>query len=79
MTATLLEKNTTPLQRVEVDIVTVDIIENALRNVRVEMRCLRVFANRETVFRWSQIATEKWWLASLDLLFMGLWSLTMQK
>ena len=37
MTATLLEKNTAPLQRVEVDIVTVDIIENALRNVRVEM------------------------------------------
>ena len=37
MTATILEKNTAPLQRVDVDAVTVDIIENALRNVRVEM------------------------------------------
>lgn len=37
MTATILEKNKAPLQRVDVDAVTVDIIENALRNVRVEM------------------------------------------
>lgn len=37
MTARILESNTTPLNRVEVDTVTVDIIENALRNVRVEM------------------------------------------
>jgi len=37
MTATIIEKNTTPLQRVDVDPVTVDIIENALRNAREEM------------------------------------------
>ena len=37
MTATIIEINTTPLKRVDVDIVTVDIIENALKNVRVEM------------------------------------------
>jgi N-methylhydantoinase B len=37
MTATIVEKNTTPLQQVEVDTVTVDIIENALRNAREEM------------------------------------------
>ena len=37
MTATIIKKNTTPLQRVDVDPVTVDIIENALRNAREEM------------------------------------------
>ena len=37
MTATIFEENTTPLKRVDVDTVTVDIIENALKNVRVEM------------------------------------------
>ena len=37
MTARLLETNTNPLQHVEVDGVTVDIIENALRNAREEM------------------------------------------
>ena len=37
MPARIIETNTTPHQRVEVDSVTVDIIENALRNARVEM------------------------------------------
>ena len=37
MPAKIIETNTTPLRRVDVDTVTVDIIENALRNVRVEM------------------------------------------
>ncbi len=37
MTATLIQSNTAPLQSVEVDGVTVDIIENALRNAREEM------------------------------------------
>ena len=37
MTAKIIEKNTTPLQQVDVDTVTVDIIENALKNARVEM------------------------------------------
>ncbi|MFK8021816.1 MAG: hydantoinase B/oxoprolinase family protein [Pseudomonadales bacterium] len=37
MTATLIETNTTPLNAVDVDGVTVDIIENALRNAREEM------------------------------------------
>ncbi|MCY4364194.1 MAG: hydantoinase B/oxoprolinase family protein [Gammaproteobacteria bacterium] len=37
MTARITEHNGTPLQRIPVDTVTVDIIENALRNVRVEM------------------------------------------
>ncbi len=37
MAAKIIETNTTPLGRVDVDTVTVDIIENALRNVRVEM------------------------------------------
>jgi len=35
--ATLVETATTPLGRVDVDPVTVDIIENALRNARYEM------------------------------------------
>ena len=37
MSARILETNSTPLARVDVDSVTVDIIENALRNARVEM------------------------------------------
>ncbi|MFT5577621.1 MAG: N-methylhydantoinase B [Paraglaciecola psychrophila] len=37
MSATVLESNTTPLARVDVDGVTVDIIENALKNAREEM------------------------------------------
>jgi N-methylhydantoinase B len=37
MTATHHSTNTTPFQRVAVDPVTLDIIENALRNARVEM------------------------------------------
>lgn len=37
MGATLLETNTTPLQHVAVDPVTLDIIENALKNARFEM------------------------------------------
>ena len=37
MTARLLETNTNPLKQVTVDGVTVDIIENALRNAREEM------------------------------------------
>lgn len=37
MTAQIIETNTTPLKRVDVDGVTVDIIENALRNAREEM------------------------------------------
>lgn len=37
MTATLIETNSIPLQTIDVDGVTVDIIENALRNAREEM------------------------------------------
>lgn len=37
MTAKIIETNATPFKTVDVDPVTVDIIENALRNVRVEM------------------------------------------
>jgi N-methylhydantoinase B len=37
MTAIINETNSTPFESVDVDTVTVDIIENALRNVRVEM------------------------------------------
>ncbi len=37
MTATIIETNTKPFERVEVDTVTVDIIENAMANARVEM------------------------------------------
>jgi len=37
MTATIVETNSKPFESVDVDTVTVDIIENALRNVRVEM------------------------------------------
>ena len=37
MGATLLETNLEPLKRIDVDGVTVDIIENALRNAREEM------------------------------------------
>ena len=37
MPVTILESNSTPLQRLEVDGVTIDIIENALKNARIEM------------------------------------------
>jgi N-methylhydantoinase B len=37
MPAKVIQKNAVPFKRVDVDTVTVDIIENALRNVRVEM------------------------------------------
>ena len=37
MTALLIETNTKPLKKIDVDGVTVDIIENALRNAREEM------------------------------------------
>jgi N-methylhydantoinase B len=35
--ATIIETNTTPVDRVDVDTVTIDIIESALRNARFEM------------------------------------------
>ncbi|MFT5139213.1 MAG: N-methylhydantoinase B [Lysobacterales bacterium] len=37
MSTRIIETNSAPLERVEVDTVTVDILENALRNARVEM------------------------------------------
>jgi len=37
MTANIVATNSTPFETVDVDTVTVDIIENALKNVRVEM------------------------------------------
>ncbi len=37
MPATIIETNSTPFNKVDVDAVTVDIIENALKNVRIEM------------------------------------------
>ncbi len=37
MTARIVETNSTPFKNVDVDAVTVDIIENALKNVRIEM------------------------------------------
>jgi len=37
MTARIIETNSTPFERVEVDTITVDIIENALSNARIEM------------------------------------------
>jgi N-methylhydantoinase B len=37
MTAKIIETNSAPFERVEVDTVTVDILENALSNARVEM------------------------------------------
>ena len=37
MTARIIETNSAPFERVEVDTVTVDILENALSNARVEM------------------------------------------
>ena len=37
MPATIIETNSTPLQSIEVESVTVDIIENALKNAREEM------------------------------------------
>lgn len=37
MTAKIIQTNTTPLNKIDVDGVTVDIIENALRNAREEM------------------------------------------
>ena len=35
--ARLIETNTSPMQQVEVDLVTLDLVENALRNARYEM------------------------------------------
>ncbi len=37
MPAQIIEENTTPFDRIEIDPVTLDIIENALRNARTEM------------------------------------------
>lgn len=37
MPARLIQKNTTPFRRVDVDTITLDIIENALKNARFEM------------------------------------------
>ena len=37
MPAQIIETNTTPFNTVEVDPVTLDIMENALRNARIEM------------------------------------------
>jgi len=37
MPANIVETNSTPFKKVDVDAVTVDIIENALKNVRIEM------------------------------------------
>jgi len=37
MTARIIQTNSVPFERVEVDTVTVDILENALRNAREEM------------------------------------------
>jgi N-methylhydantoinase B len=37
MSATIIETNSTPLQTVEVDGITIDLIENALKNAREEM------------------------------------------
>ena len=58
MTATIIQTNNEALQSVEVDGVTVDLIENALRNAREEMDavlfelpCHPVFASRATAFR----------------------------
>ncbi len=58
MPAKIIETNSTPLQTVEVDGVTIDIIENALKMpVKKWTRfcsvllCLPVFANRAIVFQ----------------------------
>ncbi|HAU22293.1 MAG TPA: 5-oxoprolinase, partial [Erythrobacter sp.] len=37
MPAQIIETNDAPFQKVEIDPVTLDIIENALRNARIEM------------------------------------------
>ncbi len=37
MAATIVETNTKPFNRVQVDPITLDIVENALRNARTEM------------------------------------------
>lgn len=37
MTATIIQNNDTPFKEVEVDTITLDIIENALKNAREEM------------------------------------------
>jgi N-methylhydantoinase B len=37
MPATIIQSNNTPFNRVEVDPITLDIVENALRNARNEM------------------------------------------
>ena len=35
--ATIIETNTDPVERVDVDVITLDLVENALRNARYEM------------------------------------------
>ena len=54
MSATLIETNTVPLKRTAVDPVTLDIIENALKNARFEMG-RRAFPHRD-VARHSRTA-----------------------
>ena len=54
----ILETNTTPYNRLEVDPITLDIIENALRNTREQMDatlsvqpCPRASVNRAMLFQ----------------------------
>ena len=53
MAATIKQTDATPLQTVEVEGVTVDIIENALKNARCcsAPPCRRAYGSRETVSR----------------------------
>ena len=37
MAAELIQKNATPFERLELDTITLDIIENAMKNLRYEM------------------------------------------
>ncbi len=49
--ATLIEKNTTPWAQVDVDAVTLDVIENAIQNARVQMDAILFRTAISTIIR----------------------------
>jgi N-methylhydantoinase B len=86
MPAKIIETNKTPLNPVEVDGITVDLIENALKNAREEMDALVSrtalspgIREQGDCFPMIAIEKEKWLLVSLVLLSMVLLRPTMKK
>ena len=57
--ARLIETNTSPMQQVEVDLVTLDLVENALRNARYEMDEV-LFLNPDLTVNLHRLPVGEW-------------------